>query len=115
MADLTAEEKAHQKSLETLLESMRGASADPATSIQAREALGPQIAGVLAQIDEVEKGVFSRGTHTIMAQEQVLAPALAMLQNLKTELAKVTAGIKTAAEIAGDVDTAITTCESLLG
>jgi chromosome segregation ATPase len=113
--ELTPEEQAHQKSLETLLESMRAASADPATSIAAREVLQPQISALEDQLDDLEAGVFSRDTVDIEAQEQALDPALAQLKALKAELAKVAAGIKTAGQIAGYVDTAISTCESLLG
>ncbi len=112
---LTPEEQAHQKSLEALLESMRAASADPATSVAAREVLQPRISGLEDQLDDLEAGVFSRDTVDIEAQEQALDPALSQLKTLKTELAKVAAGIKTAGQIAGYVDTAISTCESLLG
>ena len=112
---LTPEEQAHQKSLEALLRSLRAASADPSTSIAAREALRPQISALEDQLDDLEEGVFSRSTVDIAAQEQALDPALAQLKTLKKELGKVAAGIKTAGEIAGYVDTAISTCESLLG
>ena len=112
---LTPEEAAHQKSLETLLASLRSASADPATSVAARAVLLPQIGEVEDQLDDLQAGVFSRDTVDIEAQEQALDPALAQLKTLKAELAKVAAGIKTAGEITGYVDTAISTAESLLG
>jgi hypothetical protein len=115
MAQLTAQEQAHLVNLQTLYEALQTSSADPATSIAVREALRPKIEDLADQIDEVEAGVFSRGTVDLQAQAQVLAPAMKLLKDLKAELATVAAGMKDAAEIAGYVEQAISTCQSLLG
>ncbi len=112
---LTPEEQAHQKSLNALLGSLRTACADPGTTVAARAVLLPEISGLEDQLDDLEAGVFSRDTVDIEAKEQALDPALAQLKTLKEQLAKVAGGMKTAGEIAGYVDTAISTCESLLG
>ena len=115
MPELTPEEQAHQKSLETLLNAMRKTSHDPETSIAAREVLQPKIGELEDQLDDVEAGVFSRDTVDLEAAEELLAPALKLLQTLKTERAQVATGIKDFATIANYVEQAISTAESLLG
>ncbi|HEY0785329.1 MAG TPA: hypothetical protein VGD62_05615 [Acidobacteriaceae bacterium] len=115
MAELTTDERAYQKRLETLYEALRTSSADPATSIAARTALQPRIAELANQLDDIQAGVFHQGTGVLQAAADGIAPAMKQLELLKADLARVAKDTKEAVAIAGYVQAAIGALQTVIG
>src|SRR5579875_1870589 len=109
MAELSAAEQAYQHSLETLYEHLRVQSADPQTPGDVRELLGPQIAKLADQLEEVEAGAFHRGTVELQGAADGLAPAMKSLMKLKADLDEIAKRVKTFTTVADDAQKAINT------
>ena len=115
MADFAELEEAHQKSLEALYGALKAKSRDPQTSSALREEIIKKLPDIEDQLDQIQADTFHKGTVDLQAAAGGIAPALQQLEDLKSKLKAVAKDLAEFNTIAGYVDTAISTCTSLVG